>query len=125
MSTAVDDPDIAPQKKSFSAADIFGLIAGLVPFALSFSESKTEYSNQTANGLEIGTRTTRHMDYIALGGGGVAILCAFIGLFMIGRMKSKPLRFVIFAVLLALGGFQIMRGALIEPGGSDSGVLLR
>jgi hypothetical protein len=121
MST--EDPDITPQKKTFTAADFFGLIAGLVPFALSFSESKTDYSDMTANGLEVGTRTTRHMDYNALGGGGIAILCAFVGMLMIGRMKSKPLRFAIFAVLLALGGFQILRGALIEPGGSDSGVL--
>lgn len=123
--TDAGDPDLAPQKKAWTPFDFLGLAAGLVPFALPYSESKTDYATETPHGLEVGTRTTKHMDYMALGGGGVAVVCAFVGLFLLARLKWRGFRLALFAVLLALGGFQILRGALVEQGTSESGVLLR
>ena len=118
------DPDLRPRKPTIHFVDIVGLLAGAVPFALSYSKTTSSYSSTAGGGLEVGTVTTSHMDYVALGGGGLAILCAFVGLLMIGRMASRPLRFAVFAVLLALGGLQIIRGVLADTGGSStSGVM--
>ena len=119
--------DLAAMKPTLHPVDFFGLIAALVPFGLSYSRTETSYSTVTATGaLEVGTRTTRHMDYVALAGGALALVCAVIGLSLIGRMKAKGIRFAIFAVLLALGGFQIIRGVLVglDGGSSVSGTIL-
>jgi hypothetical protein len=118
------DPDLRPRKPKVHVADVAGLLCGAVPFALSYSKTTSSYASTDGGGLEIGTITRSHMDYVALGGGGVAVLCAIIGLAMISRMGSRPLRLGIFIVLLALGGFQIIRGVLADTGrSSTSGVM--
>jgi hypothetical protein len=118
------DPDLQPRKANVHLVDVAGLLCGAVPFALSYSKTTSSYSSTDGARLEMGTTTKSHMDYVALGGGAIAALCAIIGLAMIGRMGSRPLRLGIFIVLLALGGFQIMRGVLADTGkSSSSGVM--
>ena len=100
-------------KPSFHTLDFVGLVLGLIPFGISYSVTTTDFFEVTASGgMSSGTMTKHHMDYVALAGGGGAILCAIVSLAMIGRMKSRGVRIGIFAVLLALGGLQVIRGVL-------------
>lgn len=115
MQTATDqdDPDLQALKKNYVFSDFLGLVAGLVPFVLSFSTTTSTSSTTSADGgFSMGTTTTKHMDYVALGGGGIAILCALIGLAFIGKVKSRGARLGIFAALVALGVLQIARGVI-------------
>ena len=114
------DPELRPRKPKVHFVDVAGVLAGVLPFALSYSTTTSSYTSTDGGGLEVGTVTKSHMDYVALGGGGAAVLCAVIGLAMIGKMGSRPLRFAVFALLLALGGLQIIRGVLADTGGSSS-----
>jgi hypothetical protein len=120
-----EDPELAAFKKNWSPVDFLGLAAGLVPFVLSFSTSSETAVEMHGKSMEISTRTHKHMDYIAVGGGAVAVVCAFVGLLLIARMRTRAVRFVVFAVLLALGGLQLARGFLVESGTSVSGTILQ
>jgi hypothetical protein len=107
------DAELQAMKPSWHTLDVVGLVLGLIPFALSYSVTTSAYSSTTVNGgFEVGTQTTHHMDYVALAGGGGAILCAIVSLAMIGRMRSRGVRLGVFAALLALGGLQVIRGVL-------------
>jgi len=80
------------------------------------STSSTTTTEVHGSGLEISTRTSKHTDYVAVAGGALAVVCAFVGLLLIARMRTRAVRFVIFAVLLALGGLQLVRGFWSRPG---------
>jgi hypothetical protein len=120
-----EDPELAAFKKNWSPVDVLGFAAGLVPFVLSFSTSSETSVEMHGTSMEISTRTHKHMDYVAVAGGAVAVVCAFVGLLLIARMRTRAVRFVVFAVLLALGGFQLVRGFLVESGTHVSGTILR
>ncbi len=108
--------DVEAMKPRLHVVDFLGLIAGAVPFVLPpMNTSTSSYSSTTGGGFEVGTKTTKHVDYIALGGGAGAIICAIIGIALIGRMRVRALRFGVFAVLLALGVFQVIRAVLLGP----------
>jgi len=120
-SSGGEDPDLAAFKKNWSPVDVLGFAGGLAPFVVSMSTSSTTTTEVHGSGLEISTRTSKHTDYVAVAGGALAVVCAFVGLLLIARMRTRAVRFVIFAVLLALGGLQLVRGFLVETGTSQSG----
>lgn len=115
-----EDPELAAFKKNWSPVDVLGFAGGLVPFVLSMSTSSTTTTEVHGSGLELATHTTKHLDYVAVAGGALAVVCAFVGLLLIARMRTRAVRFVVFAVLLALGGLQLVRGFLVETGTSVS-----
>jgi hypothetical protein len=119
------DPELEALKKNWLPVDFIGLAAGLVPFVLSYSETSTHSVTTRGSGVDVTQTIQQHVDYIALGGGAVAIACAVIGLLLIARTRTRALRFAVFAGVLALGGFQIIRGTLTEGGTSVSGTLSR
>lgn len=112
MQDAELEADLQNLKPQWHALDFIGLALGMIPFVLSYSTSKTSYSTITSEGMAVGERVTKHVDYVALAGGGGAILCALIGLMFIGKMRRRPPRLAVFLCLLALGAFQILRGVL-------------
>ena len=124
MMDAIDnsDPDLKPRKPNVHAVDIVAVIAGVVPFAVPYNTTTTSGVETGPAGMSIVERTETHEDYAAIGGGAAAVLFAIIGLALIGRMGSRPLRLGIFIVLLALGGFQIIRGVLA---GQDGGTRVK
>ena len=111
------DPDLEALKPRYHALDFIGLALGMIPFAISYSTTSSTSTSVTSDGMTISSQTVKHMDYVALGGGVGAILCALLGLAFIGKMRSRPLRLAVFVGLLALGGLQILR-ALLANGGS-------
>jgi hypothetical protein len=122
---AADAAELEAFKKNWTPVDFLGLAAGLVPFALSWSTTTTSSVEAKGGGLEMSTSTTKHIDYLAVGGGAVAVVCAIVGLLLIGRMRTRSIRFVVFAGLLALGGLQLVRGVLAPTGTSVSGTYYR
>lgn len=115
---ALDEADLHAMKKSVTPTDVIGLLVGLVPFGFSYSSS----SETTVSMTGIETRTTKHVDYVAIGCGAATLACAVVAIVMIGHLKNRALRFVVFAVLLALGGLQVVRGFLAPTGTSSSGI---
>lgn len=118
------DSDLMAMKPVWHVVDVLGLVTGLVPFVLSYSQTTSTSVSTSGGGLDVGTTTVSHMDYVALGGGGVTLLLAVIGLALIGRMRSRSIRLAIFIVLLALGSFQIIRGVLADTGATSSSGML-
>jgi hypothetical protein len=122
---AIDlDEEQLRKRHRFHPLDVLGVIAGLVPFAVPYRTTTTEFSEKIGENLSIGTRTTVHMDYAALAGGAIALVCAIGGLTVIGRFSSRPLRLAIFIALLSLAALQIILGVLAAsgPGGGVRGV---
>lgn len=117
MTMTMTDPDLDAMKPRYHALDFIGLALGLIPFMISYSTTSSTSTSITSDGMTISSQTVKHMDYVALGGGAGAILCALLGLAFIGRMRSRPLRLGVFVGLIALGGLQIVR-AMLANGGS-------
>ena len=89
---------------------IIGLVAALVPFVMSSSES----SSSSVNGKVV---AFHYRDTIALLGGAVAIFCGLIAAF-VDRRRAK--RLVVALALVALGGVQIARGVGVFASPADS-----
>ena len=85
----------------FSPPVIGGLVAGVVPFFLSITTS----SEKTVNG-EIVEQS--FMDYVALGGGGLAIVFGAVALK--AAMGSSPKAMAPAVAALGLGVYQLLRG---------------
>lgn len=89
----------------WGVAEVLGVLGAIAPFVVTVSSLKTE----TANGV-----VTKYVfrDWVAVGGGAVAILCAIaVAARWKGTLASKkPLRAAIAAVALALGAFHLLRG---------------
>ncbi len=85
------------------ALDYVGAIGALVPLFVSFSSSSTT----TVNGEVV---ASRHQDYVALGGGSLALVCGLATLTLLGSTLSsdKPKRYLATAVLLLLGAHQVV-----------------
>jgi hypothetical protein len=102
-----EDPDVVALKKNWTPIEVFGLIAGVISFFISYSETTATTSSSSGGSLDISTTTTEHMDYVAVGGGAIAIVCGVLVLALIGRARNRNHRLVVAAVLLVLGGMQI------------------
>ena len=79
---------------------IIGLIAALVPFAISSSES----SSSMVNGKVV---AFHYRDTMALLGGAVALFCGVIAAYV---DRKRPKKLIVALMVLALGGLQIARG---------------
>lgn len=103
----MDSPDTSTQIPSRvpSTIEIAGLVAAVVPFAVSMAST----TMSTTNG-EVTSFTYR--DPIAIGGGIVAAACGLIALTMLGKTESskRGLRILIALVLVGGGVFQALRG---------------
>jgi len=107
-----EDPDVVALKKNWTPVEVFGLIAGVIPFFISYAETTSTRSSSSGGSLDISTTTTKHMDYVAVGGGAIAIACAVLVLMLIGRARNRNHRLVVAAVLVVLGGMQNAYGIL-------------
>ncbi|MCC6526964.1 MAG: hypothetical protein IT373_30230 [Polyangiaceae bacterium] len=81
-----------------------GVVLGVVPFFLHYGSVQTT----TVNGVT----TVSGQDFVALGGGGGALLLGLVGVVAGLRAKSMP-TVGIAAAALALGVVQLLRGLLI------------
>ncbi|MHB8625221.1 MAG: hypothetical protein ACYDEO_03370 [Aggregatilineales bacterium] len=88
-----------------SRNQIIGLVMGILPFFLSFGSS----SKSTLNGQVV---SSSHFDFIAVGGGAIAILAALSDVFMRRAEINKDRWFIlsITALILVLGIIQVLRG---------------
>ena len=97
-----------PLNVSLSSASktwtVLGLIAGLLPFMISMSSS----SSTTVNGH---ITSFAYRDNIALAGGAVALLCGVLAAISERKPSDVRTKRLLFAMaIIALGGFQIVRG---------------
>ncbi|MBM4360778.1 MAG: hypothetical protein FJ096_21940 [Deltaproteobacteria bacterium] len=100
------DLELAPSRKRIHFVDILGLGAGILPFFLSFSSMKSVSATVTVDGKVVETvEQASHVDYIALGGGGLALLCGLAGLTLVRRARSKGERVALTVGTVALGAF--------------------
>jgi hypothetical protein len=85
--------------------DIIGLLAGIIPFFFSCSSS----SSRTVNGRVV---ESSYFDLVAVVGGAIAALMALGILTQLSTTASEDRgkRIVLLVVMLALGGFQVLRG---------------
>jgi hypothetical protein len=85
-------------------AVIVGLIAGILPFFISFSSDEST----VVNGVAV---TASSIDYPAVAGGGVAALAgvAFLGIALRANLQ-KPVKLAVAVVVLALGAVHLLRG---------------
>ena len=93
---------------------IAGLIAGGVPFVISYSETSSTSEN--------GRITSFHYrDKVAIAGGGLAVLLGLVALLLALRNRGGAARIGLAAGALALGGFQLVRGfgLLVNTGDSS------
>ncbi|HEU0034858.1 MAG TPA: tetratricopeptide repeat protein [Kofleriaceae bacterium] len=82
------------------------LIVGLVAAALPFGMSAVDSSYETANGVVV---ARHYRDWIAIGGGGVALACGFVAIVML--LRARSLGYLAgAAAIVVLGGFQLARG---------------
>ena len=81
---------------------IAGAIAGAVPFVVSMAS----YSARWENGAVV---ESTYRDWIAVGGGGAAIVCGIAAIAVFARAKETPKLLAAIAIV-ALGGYQIARG---------------
>jgi TPR repeat protein len=88
---------------------VAGAVAGSLPFAMSMSSSST----RTING-ELVASTYR--DWLAVGGGGVALACGLAGLVLSLRAKAGGAWIAGALAIAAFGGYQLARGfGVFEP----------
>ena len=88
-----------------SRGELVGLLAAIAPFFVSCSSSST----RTVNGRIV---ESSYFDLFAVVGGGIAVLVALGMLIQFGETapEDKYKRIGVFVAMLALGGFQILRG---------------
>ena len=102
-----EDPELAEMRgvKVPGAPEYIGGAAGALPFFAHYSQS----SSTTVNGV---VTTASFIDYIAVGGGAVAVLFGLVSLAFVGKTAptKKGLRLGLAAGLLLLGAFQLVRG---------------
>ena len=104
MADDIDDDPIATQGPLGPAA-IVGLVAGAVPFFIHLGTSSTV----VVNGEVVESTST---DYVALGGGGVAIIAGIAAILTAKNAgANKPKAMMVGAGVIALGVFQLLRGA--------------
>ena len=96
------DDDFAPPESALSPVTIAALIGGIAPFCLSYTSS----SSSTVNGVT----TSSYIDYIAVVGGPLAILCGLIGVVSGLKASNKLMGLGLPLVAMLLGVFQLLRG---------------
>src|SRR5262245_56043420 len=102
----MNDEEIAALGPKWHPLDVIGLIAGVVPFAFSISTTQTSFVETTpGGGMSIGTRTVKHIDYVAAAAAPIVLVCAVAGLAASLRRTPRArrwIRFVVFAGLVFL-----------------------
>ena len=94
--------DFAPPQSALSPVTIAALIGGIGPFCLSYTSS----SSTTINGVT----TSSYIDYIAVVGGPLAILCGLIGLITGLKASNKLMGLGLPLLAMVLGVYQLLRG---------------
>jgi hypothetical protein len=89
---------------SLTKNDILGLIAGIIPFFVFIGSSSTS----SVNGQVVSQSS---LNLVAIIGGVIAVGMAFVGFRSLSeRGGNRNLYLALFAVLLVLGVFQVVRG---------------
>ena len=93
------------QTKVMSTFSIIGLVAGIVPFFLSFHSS----TSQSINGEVL---HSTYVDYVAVPGGALALLMGVVALVdgLRNQAAGKGIRAGIAVAIAGLGIFQLLRG---------------
>lgn len=97
------DDELAPSGSGLPTPGIVGLVAGAAPF---FAQMRSA-STVTVNGRVVESSS---LDFIALGGGGVAVACGLLVFATSRGLPDAARRMAIAAACVGLGAFQLLRG---------------
>lgn len=105
--TEPEDAELAEMRgvKVPGASEYIGGVGAALPFFIHYSAS----SSTTVNGV---VTSSSFIDYVALAGGGIAVLFGIVSLALLGKTAptKKSLRAALGGGLLLVGVFQLLRG---------------
>jgi hypothetical protein len=98
------DDEISGSGSLLSPVTIVAIIAGVLPFFFSMSSS----TSSMVNGVVV---DSSHLDYVAVGGGAVALLAGIMAAMSARKSGSGDSKGLVVAVLIVcLGIYQLLRG---------------
>ena len=107
MTTMEEDPELAEMRGIGvpGAAEYIGFAGAGAPMVFHYSNS----SSTSLNGV---VTSTTFVDYVALGGGALAVLCGLVSFLLLPKTAptKKSLRRWIAIGLVCVGAFQLVRG---------------